>query len=87
MTAQVAGETGIDIIPAGKDKRQVASMIDGPITFFGDKMKYGGNDYPLKFAIEGRADSGAIEVRGWEQTHRYLQQIQIFSLQEAVGMV
>ena len=87
ITAQVAGETGIDIIPAGKDKRQVAFMIDGPITFFGDKMQYGGNDYPLKFAIEGRADSGAIEVKDWEQTHRYLQQIQIFSLQEAVGMV
>ena len=87
MTAQVAGETGLDIIPAGKDKRQVAGMIEGPITFFGDKMEYGGNDYPLKFAIEGRKDSAAIKVKDWKQTQKYLQQISLFSLQEAVGMV
>ena len=87
MTAQVAGETGLDIIPVGKDKRQVAEMIEGPITFFGDKMEYGGNDYPLKFAIEGRKDSAAIKVKDWQQTQKYLQQISLFSLQEAVGMV
>ena len=87
MTAQVAGETGLDIIPTGKDKRQVAGMIEGPITFFGDKMEYGGNDYPLKFAIEGRKDSAAIKVKDWKQTQKYLQQISLFSLQEAVGMV
>jgi len=87
MTAQVAGETGLDIIPTGKDKRQIADMIEGPITFFGDKMKHGGNDFPLMVAIEGRPQSGAVEVKDWKHTQKYLQQISLFSLQEAVGMV
>ena len=87
ITAQVAGETGLDIIPAGKDKRQVAKMVDGPIIFFGDKMEYGGNDYPLKFAIEGRKDSAGIKVRDWQQTQKYLQQIQIKDVHEYEGMV
>ena len=87
MAAQVAGETGLDIIPTGKDKRQIADMIEGPITFFGDKMKHGGNDFPLMVAIEDRPQSGAVEVKDWQHTQKYLQQISLFSLQEAVGMV
>lgn len=87
LRAQVAGETGLDIIPAGKDKRQVADMVDGPIIFFGDKMEFGGNDYPLKAAITDRTDSGAIKVRDWKQTHKYLQQTQIKDVHEALGMV
>ena len=62
-------------------------MVDGPIIFFGDKMEYGGNDYPLKFAIEGRKDSAGIKVRDWQQTQKYLQQIQIKDVHEYEGMV
>ncbi len=46
LEATVAGETGIDIHPVGKDKSQVAGYIS-PFVFFGDKIYPGGNDYTI----------------------------------------
>ena len=73
IVAQVAGETGIDIFQTGKDKGQVADAIPYPITFFGDKMDQGGNDYPLAFRLEGYQGSRCIPVESWKDTHRCLQ--------------
>jgi phosphomannomutase len=70
--AQVAGETGLDIIPIGYDKRQIADDIEGPIIFFGDKMAHGGNDYPLAEVIQYRENSWNYEVKSWKDTHKIL---------------
>jgi len=75
VTAQVAGEIGIDIISSGKDKRQLANILEGPIMFFGDKMEHDGNDYPLKEAIKDRPESAAIYVENWKDTEMYLHSI------------
>ena len=75
VIAQVAGETGLDIMPVGCMKDQVLEYLpEKNITFFGDKMQEGGNDYPLKKAIEAEVQNGAaIEVQNWKDTYEILQ--------------
>lgn len=64
----VGGETGIDIYPTGKDKRQVLNYIkDNPVIFFGDKTLPGGNDYPLAVSVDI-----AHRVENWEHTWELL---------------
>jgi phosphomannomutase len=46
LSATVAGETGIDIYPRGRDKSQICADIQG-IVFFGDQTQQGGNDYTI----------------------------------------
>jgi len=87
LNAQVAGETGLDIIPKGYDKSQVAGKVDGPVLFFGDKMKVGGNDYPLGKALRPRKDSAVVEVKDWRDTQKYLHAWKIKDVHELVGVV
>ena len=47
LEASVGGQISIDIYPKGKNKAQVLQDIIGPITFFGDKCEFGGNDFPI----------------------------------------
>ena len=47
LEATVGGQISIDIYPKGQNKAQVLDDIKGPITFFGDKCRPGGNDYPI----------------------------------------
>ena len=47
LEATVGGQISIDIYPKGKNKAQVLQDIKGPVTFFGDKCKPGGNDFPI----------------------------------------
>jgi hypothetical protein len=55
IIAQVAGETGLDIIEIGKDKQQVLDdFAEHDIMFLGDMMQVGGNDAPLANAIKER---------------------------------
>jgi|TARA_B110000483_G_scaffold130681_1_gene156426 phosphomannomutase len=72
VIAQVAGETGLDIIPVGKDKSQIAEFMIGPVVFFGDKMGTNGNDKPLADAIIDRPDSKSIAVNNWQETWEFL---------------
>lgn len=72
LEAQVAGETGIDIYPVGADKSQVAEWVEKPITFFGDSMQFGGNDYPLARALEKYKDCKSIQVKDWKDTFEIL---------------
>lgn len=83
--AQVAGETGIDLMEPKKDKGQIAQYFVEPGTnvyFFGDQMKSGGNDYPLGEALKrnyidsSKGRSTVIEVRGWKDTWNYLQKME-----------
>lgn len=74
LTAQVAGETGIDIFEAGKDKSQIVKWIDTPAIFYGDKMQPGGNDYPLAVELRRLPGCECIEVNNWKDTLRGLQE-------------
>lgn len=78
ISAQVAGDTGIDIYPVGADKSQVVEWIEKPITFFGDKMQRGGNDYPLSLSLEKHPKCGSIQVRDWKETRQLLFTINSF---------
>jgi len=75
VIAQVAGETGLDIMPVGKDKAQVADYISYPIVFFGDNMQPGGNDYPLKVQLEDKEDTRCIPVKDWKETYKLLKKM------------
>ena len=75
IVAQVAGETGLDIIPVGADKRQILKYVSTPIIFFGDKTEPGGNDYPLAKALEHRNDSKTISVKNWKETKKELEKL------------
>ncbi len=74
ITAQVAGETGIDIFEAGKDKSQIVKHIKGPSWFYGDRMEPGGNDYTLAVELKNIPGSRCIPVNSWKDTLRDLQQ-------------
>ena len=75
VQAQVAGETGLDIMPVGAGKEQILAdfMPHTVIKFFGDKTMPGGNDYDIAQAvIKWNADSNALQVKDWEQTWSFL---------------
>ena len=77
--AVVGGQISIDIFERGRDKGQIVSQLkDEQFTFFGDHLKEGGNDYPVKReAIKlGLADNASfIEVDGWQDTFKHLSNI------------
>lgn len=71
IKAQVAGETGLDIVQDGCDKGQILNDFDDyNVTFFGDMMQPGGNDEPLATAIASRSNDndGSIWVKDWKHT-------------------
>ena len=76
MIAQVAGETGIDIIKSGHDKSQIISDFSytDRLHFFGDKMQFGGNDYTLAIKV---ANSGGnvYFVNDWRDTWEHLKKL------------
>ena len=79
IKAQVAGETGLDIIQEGKDKGQVIDDFDDyNVIFFGDMMQPGGNDEPLAntIASRGNKNDGSIWVKDWKHTWDILKDIE-----------
>jgi phosphomannomutase len=73
ITAVVGGETGIDIISKGKDKRQVLDDItEDRIYFFGDRMDPDGNDFSLAYAVK-EAGGVAKQVKSWRDTKEILE--------------
>jgi phosphomannomutase len=87
ISAQVAGETGIDIYPPGADKSQVVEWINKPITFFGDKMQRGGNDFPLAAILEKHSGCSSIQVKDWRDTQRFLFALEYPYVHDYVGVV
>lgn len=83
IQASIGGETGIDIYPIGNDKSQVIKHFEPSdipnISFFGDRMDYEGNDYPLAQTV---IDLGghAYQVNHWKTTFAKLLEI----MEEAV---
>jgi phosphomannomutase len=75
LYATVGGETGLDIAPLGADKSQILSDFDRKtsIMFYGDRTEPGGNDYPLRAAIEQRDYLGQVfQVTDWQHTWNLL---------------
>lgn len=70
LDCQIGGEISVDIYPVGLDKSQVAKYYSEPITFYGDGMSPGQNDYALASVLE--SPSKAIAVRDWTETYKYL---------------
>jgi phosphomannomutase len=72
LIARPGGETGIDISPMGSDKSQILQDFDKQndfIYFYGDRMDFLGNDYPLKMKLlTGKWRCSTVEVNGWKQT-------------------
>ena len=71
ISAQIAGSTGLDIFPAGKDKSQILELFeDIPVYFFGDDTQQGGNDHSLSEAIKARQlpEDRVVPVTGPEHT-------------------
>jgi len=82
VSAQAGGETGIDIIPKGRDKRQVIKYTgDHKVWFFGDRLDDGGNDKPLAdVLLVSGTHSEAFHVKSWQETWEMLQDITINDL-------
>lgn len=83
--AQVAGETGIDIVEIGKDKSQIAQYFIEPyvhVYFFGDQMQFGGNDFPLATSLKEayiqmkQSKATTVKVKDWKDTWDYLQKME-----------
>jgi len=76
LHATIGGETGLDIHPIGKDKSQILSdfNLNDNIFFFGDKMEFGGNDWPLANALEKYPNGHAIQVKDWQHTWNLLKE-------------
>jgi len=75
---QIAGETGIDITAKGSTKAQILTDFDPDDTlyFFGDKCKYGGNDFEIASDVVARlGDNKVFEVNDWEDTWSILKQL------------
>lgn len=76
IISQIAGETGLDIITVGKDKAQILKDFDyqDKITFFGDSIYPGGNDYAIAQAIEYSPYkySKCHQVKNWKETWKIL---------------
>lgn len=70
VSAQAGGETGIDIIPKNKDKRQVVQyMQKDKVWFFGDRLDSGGNDKPLADALIALDNNSTVfHVNAWQET-------------------
>ena len=75
---QIAGETGIDITAKGSTKAQILSDFDpgDTLSFFGDKCKFGGNDFEIASGIVARLGGNKVfEVNDWEDTWSILKQL------------
>ena len=63
----------------GHDKSQAISFIKDrhplPISFFGDKLHAGGNDFPVYSVLSTSAGDIAIAIDGWEETLAILKNI------------
>ena len=78
VVAQVAGETGMDIMPIGKGKQQIINDFDlgkDTIYFFGDKTMQGGNDYDIARVVSDLKNGHVFQVDNWENTWEHLKSL------------
>jgi phosphomannomutase len=76
LSITIGGQISIDISEEGNDKGQVLAVLrkkyEGPITFFGDKIYEGGNDYPLAVELEKETGNTIVKVQDWLQTRELM---------------
>jgi phosphomannomutase len=78
LLASVGGEISIDIAPRKNNKSQVAEVLNkkySHIHFFGDRMEYGGNDYPLATTITLGEMGTTYPIKSWEETWERLKEL------------
>lgn len=78
LHASIGGEISIDIAPRGNNKSQVANILNKEyefIHFFGDRMDYGGNDYPLALTIDLGKMGWNYPVESWKETWEKLENL------------
>ncbi len=72
LSITIGGQISIDISEAGNDKGQILSVLrkeyQGPITFFGDKIYEGGNDFPFAVELEKETGNTVVKVNSWLDT-------------------
>ena len=88
VVAITAGETGIDITQVGKDKQQIIKYFARPdihVTFIGDSIYPGGNDFPFAEALrENKPNQHKIvTVKGWKDTWKHLRNLE--KINELIG--
>lgn len=73
----VGGSISIDIAPKGRNKSQILKDFgkDVYIEFYGDKMSIGGNDYPLKVALEKRGAAFSMLIKNYRTTYVHIKNI------------
>jgi phosphomannomutase len=72
LTFEIGGQISIDIFPNGHDKSQILSYIKEPVTFFGDRLELGGNDYALAQSILDNSQGRCYNVINWTETMKEL---------------
>jgi phosphomannomutase len=85
-SAQIAGETGIDIVELNKDKGQVYEPLKAlynSIIFFGDDTQDGGNDYPFASKIQSFPHR-CFHVESPEETFETLKSIERLFFNESL---
>ena len=78
LHASIGGHISIDIYPRNANKAQVADDLKevyDEIYFYGDRLEYGGNDYPLGLVIKLGELGKATQVNNWEHTWELLKEI------------
>ena len=74
LTFEIGGEISLDIYPKGCDKSQILTLLqDYDISFFGDGIEPGKNDYSLAKALYG--NSCSYPVTCWQDTQKFLEDI------------
>lgn len=78
----IGGKTSVDISEHGNDKSQALTAIRkyygaGEITFFGDRMYAGGNDYPLSEVLKAEegVNNVTVEVKDPNDTLRVFKEM------------
>lgn len=75
LHASSGGEISIDIAPRGNNKSAAGNFLKekyNNIHFFGDKMDYGGNDYPLALMIDLGKLGKTYRVENYNDTFEIL---------------
>ena len=78
LLASVGGQISIDIAPRSNNKSQIADILNKQydhIHFYGDRMDYGGNDYPLATTITIGKMGTAYPVESYKETWEVLKQL------------
>lgn len=75
LQAAAGGETGIDIFARGNDKAQILDRLEGPVSFFGDRIDPDGNDWTLAERIVAENRGRCYNVKDWTHTWNTLRQL------------